>query len=109
MEAGLAALFSGFYQSLIAQVLEIFFNPGMLGAGQPTLGQVHGDAGEVGRSMLANFRRGIAIVAAKLLLLCHGAHRGSYLQRRAELFVIGFAHVLEKLIAPGTAIFLVSL
>src|SRR6478609_12183022 len=109
MEASLAALFRGFHQSLVAQVLEVLFDPGMLRPRQSTLGQINRDPGQVGRSVLANFRSGIAIVAAKLLLLFHGADRGIYLQRHAKFFVIRLAHVLEKLIAPRTAVFLVGL
>ena len=81
----------------------------MLRAGQPALGQVHGDAGQVGRSVIAHFRRGVAIMAAQLLLLLHGPDRGIHLQRSVKFTVISVAHVLKKLVAPDPAITLVRL
>src|SRR5258708_3317869 len=104
-----AALVRGLYQSKVAQVLQVVDYELVLRLVKPALGQVHGDSGQMRRSVVAGFGSGVAIVPAQLVLLLHGADRGVDLERTMEFVVKGLAQVGQELVRPRTYVTLVGL
>ena len=96
--------FFRFDQALVVQNQHVLLHPPNLLTRQPAALNVHGDAGQMGRSCLPALGSRIAIMTAKLFLPLRGPHRGIDLDLAVKLLVVGLAQVFDEVAGPGAAI-----